>query len=73
MSKYKSVLDAAVPRPEDPADVPKALGAIAGAVDQALDAQKRDVDGVVDLVRPEHLAMNAVSAAYGAAWSQGGM
>lgn len=73
MSKYKPILDAAVPKPSDPADVPKALGAMAGAVDQALDEQKRDVDGVVGAVRPERLAMNSVAAAYGAVWLQGGM
>lgn len=44
MSKYKPILDAAVPKPSDPADVPKALGAMAGAVDQALDEQKHEVD-----------------------------
>lgn len=53
MSKYKPVLDAAVPHPDAPADVPKALGAMAGAIDQALDEQRDDLTQVMERQRAD--------------------
>ena len=64
MSTYKPVLEAGVPRPDDPADVPKALRVMAGVIDQALDAQREDVDRLAhDLhgagIRAERFANSA--------------